>query len=295
MYGQTEATARMAYLPPDLARAPAGRSACRSRAGRSGSSRVADRPGPDVGELVYAGPNVMLGYAESPADLASAAPSTSCAPATSPGAPTDGLYEIVGRRSRFAKSSACGSTCSGSRRCWPRTASTRCLRRRRRRAGRRGRPASGRTAAQRPAAGRRATLRPAGPGGPGARAARAAPAGHGQARLRRGRARWPRAAATRREPAARRPAPAADLVPALRRGARPRRRHRGQHASSAWAATRCPTSRCRCGWSRLLGHLPADWHTTPIRDARPPPAARRGAAGAARWRPAWRCARSRSC
>ena len=29
------------------------------------------------------------------------------------------------------------------------------------------------------------------------------------------------------------------------------------------AATRCPTSSCRCGSRRLLGHLPAGWHTTP--------------------------------
>jgi acyl-CoA synthetase (AMP-forming)/AMP-acid ligase II len=62
MYGQTEATARMAVLPPD---------------------RLGDRPGSAgvpipggsftivEGEIVYRGPNVMMGYAEGEAELAS--------------------------------------------------------------------------------------------------------------------------------------------------------------------------------------------------------------------------------
>ena len=64
MYGQTEATARMACLPPHLADRPP-RQHRRPDPGRL----VPDRPVPEsaepgVGELVYAGPNVMLGYAE---------------------------------------------------------------------------------------------------------------------------------------------------------------------------------------------------------------------------------------
>ena len=68
MYGQTEATARMAYLPPELAPSRPRRSACRSPAARFDASTARRDDG--VGELVYRGPNVMLGYADGPADLA---------------------------------------------------------------------------------------------------------------------------------------------------------------------------------------------------------------------------------
>ena len=69
MYGQTEATARMAYLPPDLAeRYPQAVGV----AVPGGNLRLDHPDEHGVGELVYAGPNVMMGYAESPADLARA-------------------------------------------------------------------------------------------------------------------------------------------------------------------------------------------------------------------------------
>ena len=61
MYGQTEATARMAVLPPSLATT------------RPTAVGV-PVPGSDVevvdGEIVFSGPGVMLGYADEPADLA---------------------------------------------------------------------------------------------------------------------------------------------------------------------------------------------------------------------------------
>ncbi|NHA00733.1 AMP-binding protein [Nocardioides sp. W3-2-3] len=68
MYGQTEATARMAYLPPHLA---ARHPETVGHAIPGGSFRLEPVAGaaPGVGELVYSGPNVMMGYAESPADL----------------------------------------------------------------------------------------------------------------------------------------------------------------------------------------------------------------------------------
>lgn len=84
MYGQTEATARMTYVPPTAVRSnpdaigiaiPGGTLEIRP------TDQVDAQPGPTddprgsvtddaVGEIVYRGPNVMLGYATEPADLA---------------------------------------------------------------------------------------------------------------------------------------------------------------------------------------------------------------------------------
>jgi long-chain acyl-CoA synthetase len=61
MYGQTEATARIAYVPPD---------ALPDKAGTIGLPIPRGELRVDDGELVYRGPNVMLGYAEDRADLA---------------------------------------------------------------------------------------------------------------------------------------------------------------------------------------------------------------------------------
>src|SRR5664279_5877092 len=63
MYGQTEATARISYVPFE-------------QVGRKiGSVGIAIPEGSltvdeDTGELIYCGPNVMMGYAESREDLA---------------------------------------------------------------------------------------------------------------------------------------------------------------------------------------------------------------------------------
>lgn len=95
MYGQTEATARMAYLPPDLAESHPD---CIGVPIPGGSFHL------DEGELVYRGPNVMLGYATGPDDLALGA--TVAELRTGDLARRDdrtGLYRIVGRRSRFVK------------------------------------------------------------------------------------------------------------------------------------------------------------------------------------------------
>ncbi len=73
MYGATEATARMAYLPAELVLDNPGRaSAGPSPVARSTSNRstIRRRLPSDTGELVYRGPNVMMGYAREPADLA---------------------------------------------------------------------------------------------------------------------------------------------------------------------------------------------------------------------------------
>lgn len=102
MYGQTEATARMAYLPPRLA-AERPEAVGVPIPGGSFRLRPVDGHGPDVGELVYSGPNVMLGYAESPADLALGRTVTELHTGDLARRAPDGLYEIVGRRSRFTK------------------------------------------------------------------------------------------------------------------------------------------------------------------------------------------------
>ena len=100
MYGATEATARMAYLPPALAGA---RPACIGTPIPGGSFRI---DGPDetgAGELVYKGPNVMLGYAEHPADLASGRTVEELLTGDLARRHEDGLFEVVGRTDRTVK------------------------------------------------------------------------------------------------------------------------------------------------------------------------------------------------
>ena len=103
MYGQTEATARMAYLrPEDGARHPGAIG--RPIPGGSFTLRPVDDHDDGVGELVYRGPNVMLGYAERSEDLALGR--TIDELATGDLAKYDSVgdvYEIVGRSSRFVK------------------------------------------------------------------------------------------------------------------------------------------------------------------------------------------------
>jgi len=102
MYGQTEATARMAYLPPELAHARPEAIGVAVPGGRF-DLRPVEGTEPGTGELVYHGPNVMLGYAHGPADLALGRTVTELATGDLARCGPDGLYEIVGRRSRFVK------------------------------------------------------------------------------------------------------------------------------------------------------------------------------------------------
>lgn len=106
MYGQTEAAPRMAYVPPEdlaantdaIGRAiPGGRFELIDLDGK-----VIEAPG-IAGELVYHGPNVMMGYATSAADLA--LPQGPAVLHTGDLAlrKSNGYYRITGRLSRFVK------------------------------------------------------------------------------------------------------------------------------------------------------------------------------------------------
>jgi len=103
MYGATEATARMAYLPPEMALT---RPEAIGRAIPGGTLELAPLDGwdePETGELVYRGPNVMMGYAESAADLAGAGGIEALHTGDIARHLGDGIYQVVGRLSRFAK------------------------------------------------------------------------------------------------------------------------------------------------------------------------------------------------
>lgn len=106
MYGQTEATARMAYLPPELAIAHADCMGVPIPRGRFDLLAEDGTPvtGPGVaGELVYHGPNVMMGYGLTRADLALGARLDMLRTGDIAERTADGLYRIVGRMSRFSK------------------------------------------------------------------------------------------------------------------------------------------------------------------------------------------------
>ncbi|MCW2813909.1 MAG: AMP-dependent synthetase and ligase, partial [Nocardioides sp.] len=102
MYGATEATARMAYLPPGLA---SSRPEAIGVPVLGGDFRLAPVEGADdgSGELVYTGPNVMMGYAEGPADLARGAELVELRTGDLARQADDGLWEVLGRLDRHAK------------------------------------------------------------------------------------------------------------------------------------------------------------------------------------------------
>ncbi|MEK7952945.1 AMP-binding protein [Luteolibacter soli] len=106
MYGQTEATARMAYLPPEQTlensdcigvAIPRGKFEIRDEAGHA-----IRKPGAS-GELVYQGPNVMMGYGLKREDLAAPAKLTELLTGDIAQWSDSGLVKIVGRSSRFSK------------------------------------------------------------------------------------------------------------------------------------------------------------------------------------------------
>lgn len=107
MYGQTEATARMSYLPPEQAVAKCGSIGIAIPGGRfsliDGQGKELSGSGV-AGELVYEGANVALGYAERGEDLAQGDERHGrLATGDIAQRDDDGYYSIVGRKKRFLK------------------------------------------------------------------------------------------------------------------------------------------------------------------------------------------------
>jgi long-chain acyl-CoA synthetase len=106
MYGQTEATARISYVPPEALPEKAhtiGIPIPRGRLSiRCGNQEMAE---PDVeGELIYEGPNVMLGYAEHQEDLALGDALNGHLHTGDLGSfDDDGFFRLTGRTKRIAK------------------------------------------------------------------------------------------------------------------------------------------------------------------------------------------------
>nr|WP_298682223.1 AMP-binding protein [uncultured Dongia sp.] len=106
MYGQTEATSRIAYLPPHAALAHPD---CIGEAIPGGTLSLIDDQGHSInaigqaGELVYRGPNVMMSYATCRDDLARGAELVELRTGDLAERTAAGFYRITGRRSRFSK------------------------------------------------------------------------------------------------------------------------------------------------------------------------------------------------
>ncbi|MBL9058415.1 MAG: AMP-binding protein [Mangrovicoccus sp.] len=106
MYGQTEAAPRISYVPPAALPQAADTIGQPIPGGRL---RIIDATGAEItrpgiqGELVYDGPNVMMGYAGTRADLARGAEVSDLRTGDIAERTADGLYRIVGRMKRFVK------------------------------------------------------------------------------------------------------------------------------------------------------------------------------------------------
>tara|TARA_B100001123_G_scaffold296116_1_gene330259 strand:- start:1047 stop:2381 length:1335 start_codon:yes stop_codon:yes gene_type:complete len=106
MYGQTEASPRISYLPPELA--------CEypqaiGRAVPGGELYLLDDSGQPInetgieGELVCKGPNLMMGYAATPLELATCNDTDYLKTGDLAKKVCGDIFEITGRKSRFAK------------------------------------------------------------------------------------------------------------------------------------------------------------------------------------------------
>jgi acyl-CoA synthetase (AMP-forming)/AMP-acid ligase II len=107
MYGQTEASPRMAYLPPDQVLTRPGSIGRPIPGGRFQLMNEAGEPilQPHTeGELIYSGANVMMGYADRPEDLALGDVAKGVLPTGDLACfDEDGIFYITGRIKRFIK------------------------------------------------------------------------------------------------------------------------------------------------------------------------------------------------
>ena len=96
MYGQTEASARISYVPPSLLRQ---KIASIGKPIKKGQFRIDE----ESGELLYAGPNVFGGYATSAEDLAFYCPPKWLPTGDVAREDEEGFFYITGRLKRFVK------------------------------------------------------------------------------------------------------------------------------------------------------------------------------------------------
>jgi len=102
MYGQTEASPRISYIPPKMAKEKLGTVGIPLECGEVFIDELGNKSG--EGELIYTGPNVCLGYAESDLDLCKADELNGIL-RTGDIARIDaeGYITIIGRKKRFIK------------------------------------------------------------------------------------------------------------------------------------------------------------------------------------------------
>ncbi len=106
MYGQTEASPRISYLPPELAMENAD---CIGVPIPGGHIALVDENDIEItdantiGELAYVGPNVMMGYAVDKSDLALPRSTHTLKTGDLAICQTNGVYKITGRKERFIK------------------------------------------------------------------------------------------------------------------------------------------------------------------------------------------------
>ncbi len=107
MYGQTEATSRMSYLPWEMAQSKSGSIGKAIPGGKFtilGDDGIIIEGSDTPGELVYSGDNVTMGYAESRFDLSKGDENGGVLyTGDIAKRDEDGYYYIVGRKKRFLK------------------------------------------------------------------------------------------------------------------------------------------------------------------------------------------------
>ncbi len=104
MYGQTEATARISYVPPDRLSEKIGSIGIPIPGGLLRLEPLGESGEASPAQLVYEGDNVMMGYAEGPVDLALGDVQFGVLRTGDLGTvDDDGYFTLVGRLKRFAK------------------------------------------------------------------------------------------------------------------------------------------------------------------------------------------------